>query len=1186
MLQNSNIYKLKTKRYIHQREWFIMTKINRIAIHGFKSFAHKTDVPFDSKFNCILGPNGSGKSNIGDALCFVLGRISAKSMRAEKAANLIFNGGKKKTPAQKAYVEIAFCNKNNIFPHQDKEIVVNRTITKKGASTYRINDKKHTRSEVLDLLSAAKINPDGHNIVLQGDIMKFVDMSPVERRKVIEEISDVSAYEEKKHKATLELNKVEDKLNNAEIILKERKTYLRELKKDRDQALKFKELKDQIDSYKATNYHLQIEEKEKVKAKYDQEMGKNHGKIGSAEKQIEKLLTTIKVNKEKISTINKEIEQKGEKEQLTIHREIEDLKVSLTKDKARISTLKDEINKIQQRKDQFGQELTDLDDKFSSSGEKQKDLQLKIKQKNNEIENLGKSIAAFKKKNKIESSQEIEEELESKDKLIEQKQEEVQKIRQEQQELLREKDKVEYQLETIDEKIKKVKEIEKESKGQLKELQDKKTNFKQSTLRLNQCLDQDSSFASQLANARRNLVGLQEKHSQLNAKTMSIQAGLSGNRAVSSILDNKKKFKGVHGTISELGQVKRKFATALETAAGGRMQQIVVDNEQVAADCIKYLKNNKLGSASFIPLNKIRYREVSSDDKKLLNTNGVQDFAINLVSFKSQYQKAFAYVFGNTLVVDDISVARNVGIGKIKMSTIDGNIAEASGVMRGGFLRKSSVGFKEKDSLEQLEGIEREIAEIENVISSVETKRAANEQEISSLRNLKGELEVDVIKLEKTLHLDGSDLSMTGDLKKELHDQLKEVNEKLGNIGKNVSVINQELAGLKTKKHTLRSQISELRNPRLLAQLSAFEESKQSNKEDLIRLENELKNSSEQVSQLISPEKEKIKEILKQHQKEEVEFNSEIKKLSETIKNGDKNLDQKEKNSKEFYSKYRELFNQREKFSTETNKAENEMENVREKVRGSEREINLVSLRNAEVKAKLAALKEGFSKYKDAQILKGKTKEELQREINKFEVMLGQMSAVNMKALEVYEEVEKEYTKLVNKKDSLGTEKTDVLSLMNEIETKKKDQFMKTFNDANENFRTIFESLFKKGKAYLQLNNPNKPFEDGLSIKVKLTGTRFMDIKSLSGGEKTLTALSFIFAIQEYQPASFYILDEIDAALDKHNSDTLAKLIRNYSGKAQYLVISHNDALISEADNLYGVSMNEHGISKVTSLKI
>ncbi len=219
-------------------------------------------------------------------------------------------------------------------------------------------------------------------------------------------------------------------------------------------------------------------------------------------------------------------------------------------------------------------------------------------------------------------------------------------------------------------------------------------------------------------------------------------------------------------------------------------------------------------------------------------------------------------------------------------------------------------------------------------------------------------------------------------------------------------------------------------------------------------------------------------------------------------------------------------------------------------------------------------------------MIKGKSIEDLKREIDRFEVMMAQMSAVNMKALEIYEEVEKEYNSLVEKRDNLGKEKTEVLTLMNEIETKKKEHFMKTFTVANDNFKGIFSSLFKKGNAYLQLENPDNPFEAGLSIKVKLTGTRFMDIKSLSGGEKTLTALSFIFAIQEYQPASFYILDEIDAALDKHNSETLAKLISSYSKKAQYIIISHNDSLISEADTLYGVSMNEHGISKITSLRI
>ena len=258
---------------------------------------------------------------------------------------------------------------------------------------------------------------------------------------------------------------------------------------------------------------------------------------------------------------------------------------------------------------------------------------------------------------------------------------------------------------------------------------------------------------------------------------------------------------------------------------------------------------------------------------------------------------------------------------------------------------------------------------------------------------------------------------------------------------------------------------------------------------------------------------------------------------------------------------------------------------LREKVRDGEREINMVSLKHAEVKARLAGLNEEFNKYKDAPILKNKPTQEIQREISKFEVMIGQMSAVNMKALEVYEKVESEFNKLIEKKGELETEKTDVLTMMNEIETKKKDHFMETFNHANENFQEIFNRLFKKGKAFLQLDNKDKPFEDGLSIKVKISGNRFMDLKSLSGGEKTLTALSFIFAIQEYQPASFYILDEIDAALDKHNAETLAQLIRAYTNKAQYIVISHNDSVISEADTLFGISMKD-GMSKITSLKI
>ncbi len=694
-------------------------------------------------------------------------------------------------------------------------------------------------------------------------------------------------------------------------------------------------------------------------------------------------------------------------------------------------------------------------------------------------------------------------------------------------------------------------------------------------------------MAAQLQQARKRSAEVQEKQAALTAQAAAVRAHWGSNEALKSILQNKKKFKGiVHGTIAELGQVERKYALALEATAGNRMQHIVVDSDETAAEGIKFLKGNKLGTASFIPLNKIKSRAISAEDKRLLKQEGVHDFAINAVSFQPQFRKAFEHVFADTLIVEDIDIARKVGIGRLKMATLDGNIAEASGVMKGGFLqRKAAAGFAEKDAREELEKVERELEGAEKLIASLAHTREANGREIESLRTSRAELEAQVITLEKTLHLEDADLSVTTDLKKEFQSSLKRVEEELSGLQKQITTINKDLADAKSRKQQLRLQVSELRNPRLLAQLTAFEESRQKNREELVRLEQELKNISQHQQELFAPEQEKIKEILKQHDKEETQFSAEIRQLSLRIKDQEQQLGKKEKDSSEFYSRYRELFTQREKFNADSAKAENEMEKAREKARGWERELNLLSLKNAEIKAKVAGVQEEFSRYRNVELFKNKSVPELQEEVRKFERLLSEMSAVNMKALEVYEHIDKEFNQLLGKKEELETEKTDVLTMMNEIETKKKDHFLRTFDKANDNFQRIFGSLFKKGKATLQLDKPSNPFDDGLSIKVKLTGNRYLDIKSLSGGEKTLTALAFIFAIQEYQPSSFYILDEVDAALDKQNSETLARFVRSYSDRAQYILISHNDALISEADTLFGISMNE-GVSKVTSLRI
>lgn len=1164
-----------------------MTRITKLTLAGFKSFAHKTDIQFDSKYNCIIGPNGSGKSNIGDALCFVLGRLSAKSMRAEKAVNLIFNGGKKGDPAEKATVELTFDNQKKTFPVTAAEVTISRTITQKGASVYRLNGEKKTRTELLDFLSIAKINPDGYNIILQGDINRFVEMPPVERRNIIEEISDVSLYEEKKHKALLDLEKVDQKLNDAEIILKERSTYLRELKKDRDQALQFKEVKDRVDSHKATILHAQMMEKIRSKEEYEKDIQQHQQAMTAMEQKIAQLKQDQEQHQQELKEVSKNIEEKGEKAQLQVHKKAEELKVQLAKEKSRAQTLEDELGKISQRKEQFVRELRENDERGQHALQQEKTLAQQIARLERDREEISSKSQGFKAKHHLEQSGDMEATIEQLDKELEKRQEEVQHIRQQQQELLREKDRIEFQLQSIDQRLAKMQQVEKEHKQQLNELQQKKSEFTKVTTQLNSCLEQDSSYAAQLAHARSSVLSLQEQEVKLRARAESVKEGLARNAAVQHILNQKRSIKGIYGTIAELGTVKKNYQLPMEVAAGSRADYIVVGDDQVAAHCIAALKKNKLGSASFIPLNTIKANFLTTEDKKLARQDGVHDFALNLISFDKKFEKAFAFVFGNTLVVDTIEAARRVGVGTVRMVTLEGDLAESTGVMRGGFLAKKVASrFVSEDALEELHTITDKLGEQQTVVASLETKRMANEKEIDVLRRQKHELEGVVVTLEKTLHLDHSDLDASKKTKEELRQSLQQVDNQLRQVQQSLNVINKDFVDFKSKKQELRSQVSQLRDPSLLAQLQAFEETRQKYRDEITTLRSQNQNSEQNRKNLLGPEREKITEILKQQDKEAAAFQQERQALQQQIKLREKEVSETEKELTQFYAQYKNLFAQREKVTLSITKNDQQLARLQEQNRGHEIEVNKISLKNAEVKARLAGLEEEFRRYKGVPILSNKKMEELQGEIHRFEALLSKMSAVNMKALEIYEQVEAEYTGLMTKKEKLVGERTDVLTLMNEIETKKKEQFMRVFKTTNEHFQKIFSALYTKGTAELQLENTAQPFAGGVDIRVKLSGRRFLDIKSLSGGEKTLTALAFIFSIQEHQPASFYILDEIDAALDKQNSEKLSKLITSYADRAQYIAVSHNDSVIGEADTLYGVAMDERGMSKVTSLRL
>ncbi|MBI1935440.1 chromosome segregation protein SMC [Candidatus Woesearchaeota archaeon] len=1128
-------------------------------------------------------------SNVLDSLCFVLGKSSSRDLRAEKSANLIYNGGKAKKPAKQGEVSIYFDNISRVFPTEDKEVKITRIVRESGQSIYKINDKAMTRQQVTNLLSLAKIDPDGYNIILQGDIVKFVEMHPEDRRKLIEDIAGISIYEEKKHKAMLELEKVEQHLRETEIILTERGTYLKELKKDRDQALKYKDMSDRIKCNKASYLKIQIDRKESEKNGIQDRIDLGNRDLAAVREKISRLKSENEEKKRQIESISKEIEEKGEVEQLNLNREVEALKIELTKNNSRIETCRNEVSKLKQRREDLKDSIADIENRISQLSSEKKELEARIQSNNRDRESINAKILNFKEKHNIGNLGEIEKKVEEVDRKADELQKDIGSLREGQHNLIREKDRLSHDISIIGDRIKKVIDIEKENKQQLDAVKEKRQHFKSMTLELNKCLDEDSSLAIQLSESRRKANSANEELAKLRAKDITIKEFARGDLAVRKILELKGKKSGIYGTVADLGNVSSKYAVALEVAAGPRIKSIVVENEKMAAELIRYLKENKLGTATFLPMNKLSTRDSSDESKKLIGAKGVHDFAINLVSYDQKFKKVFSYVFSDTIIIDNIDVATRLGIGKAKFVTLDGDIAEVSGAMHGGFRekRKEAFGFKEREVADALEENEKRLADLSSLIDILEKRRTENESRITELREKKAELEGDIIKSEASMHLEASDTESSMEQQKSLQAKEKEADSQISSISNKIAEHNKELTSLKIEKQKLRNDIAQLNNPTLLAELNTFEQKFKELSEEVIRIGSEIKSIDAQIINIFIPEKDKTEKILKQIGKDEENFTSELTKVRDSIAQKESTLKEKEELAKEFYSKFKGLFARQGKINEEIQRNELSIDKLIEESRQVEIKVNFNSLKNAEIIASLAALSQEFFQYEGVKLDLEKSEEELKSEISKFERMREDIGSVNMRALDVYDEAERQYNEFLDKKEKLGKEKDDVVMMMNEIEGKKKGLFMKTFEIVNSNFKNFFGMLTTKGaEATMVIENEENPFEAGVRINVKITGSKFLDIRGLSGGEKTLTALAFIFAIQEHEPASFYVLDEVDAALDKHNSERLAKLIRQYAERAQYIMISHNDNVISTADILYGVSMNEDGISQVVSLKM
>ncbi|HLC58361.1 MAG TPA: chromosome segregation protein SMC [Candidatus Nanoarchaeia archaeon] len=1152
-----------------------MVLINKLTIKGFKSFANKTELVFGKGFNCIIGPNGAGKTNVSDSICFVLGKSSAHEMRAEKSANLIFNGGKKGSPAKEAEVTIEFDNASRKFPI-DKDIVeITRIVKLNGTSVYKINDEIRTRQQVLDVLRITKIDPDGHNIVLQGDIVSMAEMKPVERRGIIEQIAGISMYEEKKQKCLNELQKVDSRLNEAEIILTEREANLRELKKERDQAVKYKELEETLRDKKGTLIHLQIKVKQESLEEIEKRKKEVEEKITKISEEINSIKQEIQKNKDEISQINTEVEVKGEKNQVILRKEVEELKTIIVKANSRLEVLQNELVKIKERQQTLKNSSKEIEDKIKelekSKQEKQKSIELNQKEESEVL----KELEQFKEKHGIDTN--LNQSLENIDKEIDETLLKINKVTEEKQNLLRNKDQITYKINSIQERLNALKGNDKE----IEDLKNKKKRLEELNKQLGKVINEDSSYSLQLNTLRNDINKNTEELAKQKSRQISIQERTLGDLAIRKILELKNEIPGIHGTISSLGAVDAKYSLSLEVAAGPRSSSIVVDSDLIAKRCIEHLKNNKFGTATFLPLNKIKTREIDNSLRDLLKKPGIHGLAIDLVKYDQEYKDVFFYTFGSTIIVEDIETARKIGIGRARMVTIEGDLMETSGAMIGGYrTKRQGFGFKEKETDSNVSKLEADIEHQRRLINNIEEKKISNEEIIKKLRDEKVNLESDVIKIEKTLNI--QDVSSIIEEKKKLEEEEKEFDKKLKVLEADRINFSKDLDDVKYKRNKLKEKIAD---PNLTKLLEKIEEKRLKVKERLLEIKGSINNISTQIESMLLPEREKIDKIIKQQDKEYEDFSKEVDSIKEILKARNKELNEKEDEEKKIYTKFKDLINKRNKLSEKIQSLEIDTAKEDEKLKGNEQKVNNINIDRAKIVAELEGLNKEFEPYQEATMKRGISIDDLKLQIKEDEKEISKIGNVNLRALEVYEQIQQEYEKVIQKVTQLKVEKDDVLNMMQEIESKKKSIFMKTYKTIAKKFQEIFGELTTKGEVQIILENEENPFEGGIDIQVKVQGSKYLDIKSLSGGEKTMAALAFLFAIQEHDPSPFYLLDEVDAALDKRNSELLSKLIAKYTDKAQYVVISHNDNIITEADSIYGVSM-QNNISKVVSLKV
>ena len=1166
--------------------------LKAVEINGFKSFGEKVYIDFNRGITSIVGPNGSGKSNILDAVLWVLGEQSYKNIRAKESQDVIFSGGKEKKAATKAEVSLIIDNSDRYLDFDNDIVKITRRIHITGENEYLINDSKSRLKEIGNLFLDTGIGKTAYSVIGQGKVERIINSSPKEIKNIIEEAAGIKKLQANRLEAQKNLGNIEVNLDKVEFILNETRENKNKIEKQAELAQKYIDLKDEKSSLAKGIYITELEQKEKNLLENEDIKVKSEEECSILQEKFDKTLnrlTTIDLEKEEvkkqkilIDSRNKELKDvisTKETEQAVTRERLDNFKKDkLLKEEYslhlenKIEKKLEEINILIAKKEELSKNILEMEAANKEFERKINELEAIKVEKTDLIESRNKKIRDLELEKQLSSN-----EIENNERKLKSSLDEVEILKKELDEITKkeianneEKDLLNSQIKAKQEELTKTEERNEFLVNQLSEIS-KTINKLSQDIREYEYQEKTSSGKLEA------LIRMEESNEGFFKSVKEVlNSGISG----------------IDGVLISLIKFDDKLAKAIEAAVSGNLQDIIVEDKEVAKKCIAFLTERKLGRASFLALDTIK---VSRREFKG-NMPGVLGLAADLVSAEDKYKKVVDFVFGGLLIVENIDVAtdilnKNLFAGNIV--TVNGELVSSRGRITGGENQKSSINqiFERKKEIKVLE------EKVSNLKSKIVEESKRREDLSIRLENYENEIDkIDSLEdsIRKKLELLKKDFENLSEKSEKISKELRNIKFNIDDAEKYKTSYQDRINSSVSNIEEIEKHINSLRKDLEADELTLKETltniddlNKQFSDTRIIFLNN--KNSIEQYERDIISKENENSDL-----KEEKEKNSNVvMELSQNIEELEKNEEQLQKEIEEHIKIYNsenrdiEVLNEREnnlsneerELSKDKSKLETDLLHSNDRLEKITEVIEKIKTDIENINEKLTELTDVTAKAVEVEKLKSSKDylRSLENKINNF-------GDVNLLAINEFKELKEKYDYLARERDDVVKSRKQVMDLIQEIDERIHEDFHTTYENINENFNKMCEETIRNTEGRLNIINPEDFDNCGIEIFVKFKNKKKQPLSLLSGGEKSMVAIAFIMAIFMYKPSPFTFLDEIEAALDEKNTKNLLGKLRDFTDKSQFILITHNKETMKESDSIFGVTMNkEIGISKIVS---